>query len=185
MLNLSESQGDFQAALKMEPNLFNIELRCGHVGPCWSLSLCNWQILLLPGSSQLIPTTTCKIAPFCKVWHWCFKIMSVLLEVTELVIQGLGAFTTCRISVLKALKLVSAETLQNFPFYLGSRFTTMQWASAWETHKNHNTDTLSPVKSGPPGGAQASVLEMILISSQLWKSSPQSSNSFARSIILA
>lgn len=92
LLNVSESQGDFQAALKMEPNLFTIELRSGHVGPCWSLPLCDWQILLLSGSSQLIPTTTCKIAPFCKVWHWCFKIMSVLLEVTELVIQGLGAF---------------------------------------------------------------------------------------------
>lgn len=70
--DLKKKKGEFQAVLKVEPSLFNTELYCGQVGFCWGLSLFAiirvWTVLivLLQGSSHLIPTTTCKVFPFYK-----------------------------------------------------------------------------------------------------------------------
>lgn len=49
-------------------------------------------VLLLQGSSHLIPATTCRVSPFYRAWNWGFKTMPDLLKVTQLVIQAGGVF---------------------------------------------------------------------------------------------
>lgn len=90
MLDLSESKGGFQAGLNVEPNVFKIELYCG-----------QWVSAGVYHSWQLADAVVIRIISVNP--HNNLQESPILQSIEVCVI-----FTPCPVSIVKALKLVSA-----------------------------------------------------------------------------